>query len=67
LEGSGRGLNEVLSQHLSGGTEGEEDQPQSRQAVSQPRFEPRKTSPFHMKIMLIKFNAEKKFKSEVEV
>jgi hypothetical protein len=58
--------NEVLL-HLCGGTEGGGDKPQSRQELSQLRFEPRNTSLFHVKIILSKCSAGRKFKSEVEV
>jgi hypothetical protein len=50
MEGSGRDLNEVLSQHLCGETEGEEEKHQSGRAISQPRFKPRNTSPLIVKI-----------------
>jgi hypothetical protein len=39
LDGSGRGLIEVIVQHFSGGTEKNQETSQSRQSESRPIFE----------------------------
>jgi hypothetical protein len=41
MDGSGRGLIEVLSQHLAGGTEENDENFQSGYPVARPKLEPR--------------------------
>jgi hypothetical protein len=40
LDRSDRGITEVLSQHLPGGTEEHHEKPESGQTVFRPKFEP---------------------------